>query len=163
MVDFQILSRKKGRESVEPYEREALKDVAVLGPDERIKVAVKFAPMEGLYMFHCHNLIHEDHDMMAAFNISSLRDLGYNETDLSFIDPMDPEWRAQSYEEADDDDDSIVTELLPRFQSTNAYQNITGMEKALDQYWESHDDESGSALSAYRYSGMLLVAVLIAA
>lgn len=159
MVDFQILSRKKGRKSVETYERESLKDVAVLGPNERIKVLVKFTPMEGLYMFHCHNLIHEDHDMMAAFDVSSLQDLGYNDTDLSFIDPMEPEWRAQAYDEAGSDVN--VTELLSRFQSTKAYQNIAGVEEALDQYWDSHDDESGSTLLAAYHSGIFLIAIHI--
>lgn len=50
-------------------------------------------------MFHCHNLIHEDHDMMAAFNVTALSDLGYNDT--SFIDPMEQKWRAKPCQVAD--------------------------------------------------------------
>lgn len=50
-------------------------------------------------MFHCHNLIHEDHDMMAAFNVTVLPELGYG--DASFIDPMAEIWRAQPYEMTD--------------------------------------------------------------
>jgi bilirubin oxidase len=49
---------------------------------------------DGLYMFHCHNLIHEDHDMMAAFNVTALKDLGYDEK-THFIDPMEPQYRAK--------------------------------------------------------------------
>ena len=36
------------------------------------QVIANFAPWSGVYMFHCHNLVHEDHDMMAAFNISDV-------------------------------------------------------------------------------------------
>jgi hypothetical protein len=49
----------------------------------------------GVYMFHCHNLIHEDHDMMAAFNVTLLPDLGYTET--QFMDPMEEEWRPKPF------------------------------------------------------------------
>ena len=38
-------------------------------------------------MFHCHNLIHEDHEMMAAFNVTHLEDFGYDEKTY-FIDPV---------------------------------------------------------------------------
>jgi hypothetical protein len=47
-------------------------------------------------MFHCHNLIHEDHDMMAAFNATVLPDYGYNAT--VFVDPMEELWQARPYE-----------------------------------------------------------------
>ncbi|KAF5004213.1 hypothetical protein FDECE_9295 [Fusarium decemcellulare] len=164
MVDFQILSREKGRKGLETYEKAALKDVAVLGPDERVTVAIKFAPMEGLYMFHCHNLVHEDHDMMAAFNITSLQGLGYRESDLAFSDPMDKDWRAKSFKDLDDQ--SVKDELLPQFAATEAYQNITGLDKALDQYWEVHTDESDdeSVASSHRlllspWSMLLLYAI----
>ena len=32
-------------------------------------------------MFHCHNLVHEDHDMMGAFNVShvDLKAFGYDD------------------------------------------------------------------------------------
>jgi hypothetical protein len=50
-------------------------------------------------MFHCHNLIHEDNDMMAAFNVTVLSDYGYNATSL--IDPMQPVFRAKSYTASD--------------------------------------------------------------
>ncbi|KAJ3543417.1 hypothetical protein NM208_g3587 [Fusarium decemcellulare] len=152
------------RKGLEPYEKAALKDVAVLGPDERVTVAIKFAPMEGLYMFHCHNLVHEDHDMMAAFNITSLQGLGYHESDLAFSDPMDKNWRAKSFKDVDDQ--SVKYELLPQFAATEAYQNITGLDKALDQYWAVHTDESDdeSVASSHRlllspWSMLLLYAI----
>jgi hypothetical protein len=30
----------------------------------------RFGPHRGSYMFHCHNLVHEDDDMLRAFNVS---------------------------------------------------------------------------------------------
>ena len=83
LVDFQILTRTGGKRSVLNYEKEALKDVVLLGVNEKVTVIARYAPYDGVYMFHCHNLIHEDHDMMAAFNVTSLADFGYPETSLS--------------------------------------------------------------------------------
>jgi bilirubin oxidase len=56
MLDFQIISCENGRDTVEPYEQEqvALKDVVLLGPKEKVTVAVTFAPFARLYMSHCH-------------------------------------------------------------------------------------------------------------
>ena len=59
LVDFQVISRVDGRGAVQPYEVPALKDVVWLGPNEKIRVLTRFAPWDGVYMFHCHNLIHE--------------------------------------------------------------------------------------------------------
>lgn len=42
-----------------PYESVALKDVVWLGPSETVRVIARYAPWDGVYMFHCHNLIHE--------------------------------------------------------------------------------------------------------
>ncbi len=30
---------------------------------------MRFAPNRGRYMIHCHNLVHEDHDMMGQFGV----------------------------------------------------------------------------------------------
>ena len=30
---------------------------------------MKFGPHQGRYMMHCHNLVHEDHDMMHQFAV----------------------------------------------------------------------------------------------
>ena len=123
MVDFQILSRSDGRDAVEPYEKTALKDVAVLGPNEAVTIAVTFVPFAGLYMFHCHNLVHEDHAMMAALNLTGLQGLGYSASDLNFADPMEAQWRAANYAEVEAQ--SILGDVLPRFAATNAYQNLS--------------------------------------
>jgi spore coat protein A, manganese oxidase len=67
LIDFRILSRTGSkRTGVQPFERGA-KDVVYVGEDETVKVIAKFGPQAGRYMMHCHNLVHEDHDMMHQF------------------------------------------------------------------------------------------------
>jgi FtsP/CotA-like multicopper oxidase with cupredoxin domain len=67
LIDFQILSRTgTKRTGVQPFER-GPKDVVYVGEDETVKVIAKFGPQPGRYMMHCHNLVHEDHDMMHQF------------------------------------------------------------------------------------------------
>jgi len=88
LVDFRVISRTGGKRGVQTYEAEALKDVVWLGPNEKVRVLAQYAPWDGVYMFHCHNLIHEDHDMMAAFNVTSLENYGYTDK-TKFLDPME--------------------------------------------------------------------------
>ena len=66
LIDFRILSRN-GRPPFE-YER-GPKDVAYVGEGETVRVIMRFGPNRGRYMVHCHNLVHEDHDMMAQFAV----------------------------------------------------------------------------------------------
>jgi FtsP/CotA-like multicopper oxidase with cupredoxin domain len=76
LVDFKIVSRN-GRPAF-PYES-GLKDVVYVGPNERTELLMHFrqalevdeaphAPVLGKYVMHCHNLVHEDHDMMSEFD-----------------------------------------------------------------------------------------------
>lgn len=62
LVDFQVLSRTGGRNEVMPYEAAGMKDVVWIAPGEVVQVVARYAPWKGVYMFHCHNLIHEDHE-----------------------------------------------------------------------------------------------------
>ena len=55
---------------MQPFER-GPKDVVYTGEDETIKIIAKFGPQAGRYMIHCHNLVHEDHDMMSQFWVES--------------------------------------------------------------------------------------------
>lgn len=55
LVDFRILERD-GDRSVMPYEAAGLKDVVWLGKEETVIVEAHYAPWDGVYMFHCHNL-----------------------------------------------------------------------------------------------------------
>ncbi|MGL5832770.1 MAG: multicopper oxidase family protein [Waterburya sp.] len=66
LVDFQIIDRN----GMEPYSYErGWKDVVLLGEFETIRVIASFNPQPGKYMIHCHNIVHEDHDMMTQFEI----------------------------------------------------------------------------------------------
>lgn len=140
LVDFLILDRE-GKRGVMPYEAAGLKDVVWLAKGETVRVAAVYAPWDGVYMFHCHNLIHEDIDMMAAFNVTSLDDFGYNND--KFLDPMDPRWRAKPYRLADlrgrsgPFTDQAIEEVVQVLVDTNPYGDPDEIEKALEEYWAS--------------------------
>ncbi|KAI8177237.1 Bilirubin oxidase [Colletotrichum sp. SAR 10_65] len=141
LVDFKVIARD-GDRGVMPYEAEGLKDVVWLGRGESVLVEAHYAPWDGVYMFHCHNLIHEDSDMMAAFNVTTLPDWGYNET--TFIDPMEDRWRAKPYVMADlrtragPFSDSAIEESIQFMANTEAYSKVDEVNDALEQYWSSH-------------------------
>jgi spore coat protein A, manganese oxidase len=73
LVDFHIV-RRNGAPPF-PYEK-GWKDVVYVGPNERVELVMRFNPADnidtnkpvtGKYVMHCHNLIHEDNDMMTQF------------------------------------------------------------------------------------------------
>src|SRR5919108_233911 len=66
LVDFKVLDRD-GR-APEPYEQ-GPKDVVYVGESETVRVIMRFENQRGKYMMHCHNLVHEDHDMMVQFEV----------------------------------------------------------------------------------------------
>lgn len=66
LVDFRVLDRD-GRPP-EPWEAGG-KDTVYVGENETVRVVARFGPHTGRYMLHCHNLVHEDHDMMAQFRV----------------------------------------------------------------------------------------------
>ena len=144
LVDFQIVARFDGKRPVLDYEKVALKDVVLLGENEKVQVLAKYAPWDGVYMFHCHNLIHEDHDMMAAFNVTALADFGYPET-THFIDPMETRWRAKPENAAQSTQQYIEGTVLPTFDRTEAYAKWRETEEALDQYWAAHGGVTSKA------------------
>ena len=66
LIDFKVLSRN-GRP---PFDWElGPKDVVYAGENETVRLIMKFGPHRGRYMVHCHNLPHEDHDMMSQFAV----------------------------------------------------------------------------------------------
>ncbi|MFD1949074.1 multicopper oxidase family protein [Nocardioides aestuarii] len=88
LVDFRIISRKGGQNRVQAWEK-GPKDVVYVGEGEIVEVLVKYAmapatypdgrstgqagataDQGGRYMIHCHNLAHEDHDMMLQFLVA---------------------------------------------------------------------------------------------
>ena len=68
LIDFKILDRN-GRPPFD-YEK-APKDVVYLGENETVRVIARFERQVGRYMMHCHNLVHEDHDMMVQFEVGT--------------------------------------------------------------------------------------------
>jgi FtsP/CotA-like multicopper oxidase with cupredoxin domain len=66
LVDFKVLSRN-GQPPF-PWELGS-KDVVYVGEGEKVRVIAKFGPHRGKYMVHCHNLPHEDHDMMHQYSV----------------------------------------------------------------------------------------------
>ncbi|MGK5172329.1 multicopper oxidase family protein [Geodermatophilus sp. CPCC 205761] len=77
LVDFRIISRTDGRGRVQVYEN-GPKDVVYLGENEKIRIVARFGPHTGRYMIHCHNTVHEDHDMMHQFWVVDGNDVGPN-------------------------------------------------------------------------------------
>ena len=84
LVDFQILSRN-GQPPF-PYEL-GPKDVVYIGENESVDVLVRFGPHRGRYMIHCHNVSHEDHDMMTQFSVGLPADWTFDENDPIAADP----------------------------------------------------------------------------
>lgn len=79
-TQFQVLERqalpelKAGVESVRAgYVDEGWKDTVLLMPGERVKVLLKFIH-PGLFLYHCHNLEHEDQGMMRNFRVDPRKD-----------------------------------------------------------------------------------------
>ena len=66
MEEVRILSRNG---VPPPPHEQGRKDVIVLKPDERVKVFIRFRDFTGKYLLHCHNLTHEDHAMMARWDV----------------------------------------------------------------------------------------------
>jgi bilirubin oxidase len=141
LIDFQVIKRVGSDRSVLPYEAAAQQDVVWLGPGETVSVIARYSPWPGLYMFHCHNLIHEDHEMLAAFNVTQVNDLGLNETEL-FINPMEDQYRAKSFPPNDfidrtgDFTEQACHDKVDFFANKKAYENFEVVEEKLAEYWD---------------------------
>jgi len=46
-------------------------DVVLVLPGERVRIALRFEDFDGLYMYHCHNMEHEDSGMMRYYRVSA--------------------------------------------------------------------------------------------
>jgi spore coat protein A len=65
-TDWYMLSRNGKRP---PAYEQALKETFLLEPDDTIVVAGHFSEYTGKYAIHCHMLDHEDHGLMAQFEV----------------------------------------------------------------------------------------------
>lgn len=77
-LQFQIIERQsteKYREVNSIFNKgqvdEGWHDTVLVMPGERVKVLMKFEDFEGLYLYHCHILEHEDAGMMRNFLITA--------------------------------------------------------------------------------------------
>ena len=74
LVDFKVVGRNTNGGQPFPWEK-GPKDVVYVGESETVKLLMRFdvGPhgTGGRYMIHCHNLPHEDHDMMTQFQVGS--------------------------------------------------------------------------------------------
>ena len=73
---FQILERDVDEDHGEDYAtmREGFvvsgwKDTVLVTPGERVRIIKPFHEFKGLFMYHCHNLEHEDMGMMRQFSV----------------------------------------------------------------------------------------------
>src|SRR6185437_2229607 len=48
------------------------RDVAPLGPIGEARVFARFRDLQGRYVMHCHNVVHEDHAMMIRFDAGTI-------------------------------------------------------------------------------------------
>lgn len=89
LVSFQILSRQKYRATIDPMtaavsnvrlignpksplpNERGWKDTAIMYPGEVTRVIATF-DREGLYVWHCHILSHEEYDMMRPFYVGQM-------------------------------------------------------------------------------------------
>jgi FtsP/CotA-like multicopper oxidase with cupredoxin domain len=46
-----------------------LKDTVLVAPGERLRIVKPFGDFKGRFMYHCHNLEHEDAGMMREFSV----------------------------------------------------------------------------------------------
>jgi FtsP/CotA-like multicopper oxidase with cupredoxin domain len=67
LEEHQILSRNRQPPTLAI--ENSRKDVTQLHPNERVKLFFKFRDWTGKYPIHCHNVVHEDHAMMALWHV----------------------------------------------------------------------------------------------
>jgi len=67
-MQFQIVQRTGVLHS--GYVDEGWKDTVLLMPGERVKIIAKFQKYRGLFLYHCHNLEHEDMGMMRNYLVT---------------------------------------------------------------------------------------------
>ena len=65
-TQFQVLSRSS--RPIPPHER-GRKDTVLAWPGDILELLIRFDHYPGMYVFHCHNLEHEDAGMMATLEV----------------------------------------------------------------------------------------------
>ncbi len=77
-VQFRVLDRSMPASAASYWRRlreglvdDGWKDTVLVLPDERVRVLMRFDAHPGLFLYHCHNLEHEDMGMMRSFRIEA--------------------------------------------------------------------------------------------
>lgn len=68
-VQFQVLERSGSRSQLIASES-GWKDTVLVLPREVVKIIIPFLTAAGVYVFHCHNLEHEDDGMMLQYQLT---------------------------------------------------------------------------------------------
>lgn len=134
LIDFHVVERTGGREAF-PYEKQGLKDVIWIKGGETVTVDAHYGPWDGLYMMHCHNLAHEDNQMIGAFNVQSLADLGYPET--SFVNPMEAEYLARPTSDARFGDKAAADAWVQKVARSKPYSDLKEITAKIEEYWKN--------------------------
>ncbi|PZN77062.1 MAG: bilirubin oxidase, partial [Candidatus Methylumidiphilus alinenensis] len=62
--------RRKDYETVNKgFVDDGWKDVVLVMPGEKVTLLKRFDDYKGLFLYHCHNLEHEEMGMMRNFNV----------------------------------------------------------------------------------------------
>jgi FtsP/CotA-like multicopper oxidase with cupredoxin domain len=77
-LQFQVVERKVESRYRSAWETvsaghidEGWRDTVLVMPGERVKILLKFEDFTGLYLYHCHNLEHEDMGMMRNYRVEA--------------------------------------------------------------------------------------------
>jgi FtsP/CotA-like multicopper oxidase with cupredoxin domain len=77
-VQFQVLGRQIAQGNESTYQElsagfvdDGWKDTVLVMPGEKVQVLVRFENYTGTFLYHCHNLEHEDAGMMRNYKIES--------------------------------------------------------------------------------------------
>src|SRR5262249_14881935 len=69
-LDFmRVLTRNGKPPPLDERDGFAKRDTVDLGPNDEIEIAITFHDFLGKFVFHCHNLEHEDFAMMVRFDV----------------------------------------------------------------------------------------------
>jgi FtsP/CotA-like multicopper oxidase with cupredoxin domain len=77
-LQFQVIEREISADGQGAWQTlqqgfvdEGWHDTVLVMPGEKVKVLVKFENFTGLYLYHCHNLEHEDMGMMRNYRVEA--------------------------------------------------------------------------------------------
>jgi blue copper oxidase len=77
-LQFKVLDRQMESNEQASYESvshgfidDGWHDTVLVMPGERVKLLMRFEDFSGLYLYHCHNLEHEDMGMMRNYQVLS--------------------------------------------------------------------------------------------